>query len=80
MTDSELDVIASALFLRSVEDHRDLWAAYDDDLIPECHRLVDAGYLERRVRNGDLVYRATDAAVTAQAMSDITETAAANAN
>jgi hypothetical protein len=60
---------ADALILRASEtDGRELWFGVDDGAVPEAHHLVEAGYLERRWDGGrgDIVYRATDAAVRAQ--------------
>jgi hypothetical protein len=60
-------VVAHAFALRRDETDQALFFCPADELLPECHRLVERGYLARRWHDQDLVYRLTDEAMTAQA-------------
>jgi hypothetical protein len=81
LTEVETRVIAHAYALRYDEepDH-DLWFCPDDWLLPECHRLVERGYLQRRWHGRDMVYRPADAMFTAQQLSNPTASAEGGEN
>jgi hypothetical protein len=60
LTEDETRVIAHAYALRHDEQPgRDLWFCPDPGLLPDCHRLVERGYLQRRWHGDDAVYRLT---------------------
>jgi hypothetical protein len=72
LTEDETRVMAHAYALRHDEEpDKDLWFCPDDWLLPECHRLVERGYLQRRWHGDDMVYRLTDAMLTAQELSGL---------
>ncbi len=81
LTADETKIMAYAYALRHDEQPgRDLWFAWDDWDLPECHRLVDRGYLERRWHGDDLVYRLTDQMMTAQQLNGLRRDTPADMN
>ncbi len=69
LTESECQLMAEAYLLRQSETGKELWFAARDDLLPECHRMVeDEGYLDRSWHGDDLVYRLSDTAMAASAL------------
>ena len=72
LTQDETKVMAHAYALRHDEEpDQDLWFRPDDCLVPECHRLVERGYLQRRWHGENMVYRLTDAMLTAQELTSL---------
>lgn len=69
LTDNEVKVAAYLYALRHDEEGRELWEVPEDEDFAVYARLWERGYLDRKWAGGDLVYRATDEMVKAQAMT-----------
>ena len=70
LTQDETKVMAHAYALRHDEEPgRDLWFRPDDCFVPECHGLVERGYLQRRWHGDEMVHRLTDASFAAQELT-----------
>lgn len=84
LTDKQVKVIGDALLVRADEWERgcELWLAIEAEYLPSAHELHERGYLSRRWdrKRGDLLWRATPAAVEAQELHAITATAASSVN
>lgn len=80
LTSDEVRLLAYATALRIDEDDTDHWFCPEIDLFAEAMGLVQRGYLHRRWHAGDMVFRLSDQALTAQLATNLTASAAANAN
>jgi hypothetical protein len=81
LTEDETRVMAYAYAIRHDEEPgKDMWFCPDGWDLPECHRLVERGYLERRWHGEDMVYRLTDAMLTAQKLNALRRVGDADMN
>jgi hypothetical protein len=80
LTDTETRLVGNMMLLRMSEQGAPVWAALDDDVIAEAHRLHETGYLDRRYDQDrdDLLYRASDQACRALALYTTTLTVSDN--
>jgi hypothetical protein len=74
LTNDEVKLAAHAFALRHDETDTDLWFAPADRYFTEACRLWARGYLDRKWHNGELIYRYSDKALTAQRLAGLHHT------
>lgn len=74
LTETEYQLAGDFVILRRSEQGIERWAATQDELLPEAHRLWERGYLDRSWDDDGPLWRCSDACFITQALVELVTT------